>query len=105
MATVDENKSRNRRGVHLQLDPKTRARVARAAAISGQELSEFAISALSEKADKILERHGRIVLNSDEYEFFLDALSAARKPSKRSSSAARQYRRGRRKGVRHRLAD
>lgn len=105
MATVDAKKTRteDKHRMHFRLDPKIKARVAQAAAITGQGLTDFAVSTLSEKADQILERHDSIVLTSDDYGFFLDALADKRKPSKRSLAAARRYRRGRRRGVRYRI--
>ena len=76
-------------------------RVARAAAITGQGLSDFAVSTLSEKSDQIVTRHNIILLTSDEYKFFLNALAEDRNPSTRSRAAAKRYQRGRRKGVRY----
>ncbi len=107
MATIDPKKSPagNKDRMHFRLDPKIKARVARAAAITGQGLTDFAVSTLSEKADRILERHDSIVLAGDEYSIFLKALADDRPPSKRARSAAQRYRRGTRKGVRYRIAD
>lgn len=103
MSTVNAKKPRTseKDRMHFRLDPKIKGRVARAAAITGQGLTDFAVSTLSEKADEILARHDTILLTSDEYNFFLKALDDDRKPSKRSRAAARRYRSGRRKGVRH----
>jgi len=91
--------TRNKDRLNFRLDPEIKARVVRAAAITGQEVTDFAVSTLNEKATEILERHDRLTLNSDDYEFFLKALSQDRKPSKRSRDAARRYRQGKRKGV------
>ena len=103
MSTLDSKKAQtsDKDRMHFRLDPKIKARVARAAAITGQGLTNFAVSTLSEKADEILQRHDSIVLTSDEHSFFLSALADDRKPSKRSRAAAKRYRRGRRKGVRY----
>jgi uncharacterized protein (DUF1778 family) len=103
MATVDPKKTQTseKDRMHFRLDTKIKARVARAAAITGQGLTDFAVSALSEKADQILARHDTILLTSDDYRFFLNALAEDRKPSKRSLSTAKRYRRGQRKGVRY----
>ena len=79
--------------MHFRLDPKIKARVARAAAIRCQGLTDFAVSALSEKADQILARHDTILLTTVEYSFFLNALAKDRKPSKRSRAAAKRYQR------------
>lgn len=75
------------------LHPKIKERVARAAAISGQGLTDFVVSTLSEKADQILAHHDTVLLTSDEYSFFLNALADDRKASKRSRAAAKRYRR------------
>src|SRR2546425_9994062 len=106
MSIVDSKKPQTieKDRMHFRLDPKIKARVARAAAITGQGLTDFAVSTLSEKADQILARHDTILLASDEYSFFLNALEDDRKPSKRSRAAAKRYQRGRRKGVRYQVA-
>lgn len=78
--------------LHLHLDPKIKARIARAAAITGEGLTDFAVSTLSEKADQGIARHDTILLVSDEYNFFLKALDDDRKPSKRSRGPAKRYR-------------
>lgn len=107
MATVDPKKTQtnDKNRMHFRLDTKIKARVARAAAITGQRLTDFAVSALSEKADQILARHDTILLTSDEYKFFLNALAEDHKPSKRSRDAAKRYQRGRRKGVRYHVGN
>ena len=103
MAKVDAKKTRTseKDRMHFRLDPKIKARVSRAAAITGQRLSDFAVSTRSEKADQILARHDTILLTSDEYSFFLNALADDGKPSERSRAAAKRYRRGHRRGVRY----
>ncbi|MEK6284998.1 MAG: DUF1778 domain-containing protein [Acidobacteriota bacterium] len=103
MATVDPKKpsTSEKDRMHFRLDPKIKARVVRAAAITGQGLTDFAVSTLSEKADQILERHDAIVLTSEDYNFFLRALADDKQPSKRSRTSAERYRTGRRKGVRY----
>src|SRR5262252_5171096 len=88
--------------MNFRINAEIKARVARAAAITGQELTDFAVSTLNEKATAIIERYDTITLDRDDYEFFLKALDKkAQKPSKRALSAARRYRQGRRKGARH----
>lgn len=93
--------------MNIRLAPTIKERVARAAALSGQDLTEFAVSTLSEKADLIIERHDHLLLGSSEHEFFLDALAdtTVEEPSQRSLTAAEKYRQGIRKGVRYSLAD
>jgi uncharacterized protein (DUF1778 family) len=93
--------------LNFRLAPAVKERVARAAALSGQDLTEFAVAALSEKADVIIERHDNLLLGSEEHEFFLDALAEPiiQELSERSLAAAEKYRQGKRKGVRYHLAN
>ena len=107
MAVTKQEKiaTRNKDRMNFRLDPEIKERVARAAAIMGQELTDFAVSALSEKADEVLGRHESLLLTSEDYQFFLAALDEDRETSERSRAAAKRYRRGRREGVRYRLAD
>jgi len=105
MPPAKAKKSRipNKDRMNFRLDPEIKVRVARAAAITGQGLTDFAVSVLSEKADEIIERHDNILLSGTELDFFLSALEDNSKPSKRSRAAAARYRKGRRIGVRYHL--
>lgn len=91
--------------INFRLDPEIKARLVRAAAITGQELTDFAVSTLSEKANQVIEHHNTVELNIKQYEFFLKALDGDKEPSNRSQTAAKRYMRGRRKGVGYQLAD
>ena len=102
---VTKTQSASKDRMHFRLAAEIKDRVTRAAAITGQGLTDFAISALSERADEILDRQETLLLNRKEYDFFLSSLDNDRKPSRRSRTAAARYRRGVRKGVRYRLAD
>lgn len=102
---VSSNSEESRMNFRLASDVKKR--VARAATLVGQDLTEFAVAALSEKADVIIERHDQMLLGSKDYDFFLDALAetTVSEPSERSRAVAARYRQGMRKGVRYQLAD
>jgi uncharacterized protein (DUF1778 family) len=91
--------------MHFRLAPEIKDRVTRAAAIAGQGLTDFAVAALSARADEILDRHETVLLSRKDYHFFLTSLDTGKTPSRRSRAAAARYRRGRRKGVRYRFAD
>jgi uncharacterized protein (DUF1778 family) len=86
--------------MHFRLAPDIKARVDRAASITGQGQIDFAIPALSERADKILERHDTVLLDSNAYDFFIESLGHRYKPSQTSRASAARYQRGQRKGVR-----
>jgi uncharacterized protein (DUF1778 family) len=103
--TMSQSQEHSR--MNIRLAPAVKERVARAAALSGQDLTEFAVATLSEKADLVIERHDHLLLGSEEHEFFLNALAEPiiQEPSDRSRSTAEKYRQGTRKGVRYTLAD
>lgn len=93
--------------LNVRLTTAIKERVAKAAALSGQDLTEFAVAVLSEKASLIIQQHDNLLLGSEDHDFFLETLNAPNvsEPSARSLSAAEKYRRGNRKGVRYILAD
>lgn len=93
--------------LNVRLSPEVKNRVARAASILGQDLTEFAVATLNRRAVEVIDEHDELLLGSEDYRFFLDTLDDTKvnAPSKRSESSAEQYRRGVRKGVRHHLAD
>lgn len=93
--------------LNVRLASDVKDRVMKAAALSGQDLTEFAVATLSEKANLVIERHDNLLLGSEEHDFFLRALAeeTVPEPSERSRSAAEKYRQGIRKGVRYVLAD
>lgn len=102
MSTVKKASGTDKARMNFRLPGEIKKRVARAAAISGQEMTDFAVSTLSERADEVIERHTRIVLNGEDHNFFLRALEDnSRVPSARSRVAAERYHRGRRKGVKY----
>lgn len=93
--------------LNFRLSPEIKARVAKAATIVGQDLTEFAITTLNQRAVEILEKHDHLLLGSEDYQFFLNALDETEpaEPSRKSQEIADKYRRGIRKGVRYNLAD
>ena len=105
--TIETKKQATEGRLNFRLALDIKERVARAAALTGQDLTEFAVAALNEKAGEVIERHDHLLLGSKDYEFFLDILSATEvsKPSDRSLKTAETYRRGKRKGVRYKIAD
>lgn len=106
--SVTENKNTERQSrLNVRLSTAVKERVARAATIVGQDLTEFAVSTLSQKADEVIKKHDSVLLGSEDYRFFLDALSVEEtgEPSEKSNKAADRYRRGKRKGARYQIAD
>ena len=105
--SVTKDKSRSVPGrMNIRIAVEVKERISKAAALSGQDLTEFAVTTLSEKAAEIIDRHDQLLLDADDYQHFLSTLSEAEfVPSEKSQAIAEKYRRGTRKGVRFGLAD
>lgn len=93
--------------LNFRLAREVKERVVRAAALTGRDLTEFAVAALNEKASEVIEQYDHLLLESSDYQYFLVALSDKddARPSQRSRDAAKRYKAGKRKGVRYQLAD
>lgn len=106
-AKVTSNAGSDQSRLNVRLSTEIKARISRAAALTGRDLTEFAVATLNEKADEVIERYENVLMNGGDYKLFLDALEDKKKPkaSKKSLEAAARYRRGTRKGVRYSLAD
>ncbi len=106
MTIVKERKALDQSRLNIRLSSEIKARIARAATILDQDLTEFTVATLNEKAVEIIEKHDQVVLSPEEYKFFLDALDEpAKEPSEYSLKALEKYRRGIRNGVRYEFAD
>lgn len=87
MSTTTEHDAR----LNFRLSREIKNRVERAAAVSGQSVSDFAVSALARTADDVLERYQTIVLGDAERDFFLALLNAEQEPSEKTKEAVRRY--------------
>ena len=86
-AKAKKMRTQNKDKMSFRLDPEIKARVAHAAAINGQELTDFVVLTLRERADEILARHDSLFMSSKDYELFLNLLGG---PQKTFESVARR---------------
>lgn len=77
--------------LEMRLTPEQKGILERAAAITGQPLTGFALSHLMERAQEILERHHKTVLSRRDWELFLSMLESDVKPNRALRAAARRY--------------
>lgn len=106
MAILKSNTISEPSRMNIRLAIEIKERIVKAASLSGQDLTEFAVATLSKKAEEIIERHDNLLLDSEDYQFFLNALSEnPSEPSEKSQQIAARYKQGIRKGVRYHLAD
>ena len=93
--------------LNVRLTPEIKLRIDQAAAILGQDLTEFATSTLSQRANDVIEKNEEFVLTQAERKFFMDYLAGDYdpKPSQKTIEATERYKRGRQKGVTYELSD
>jgi uncharacterized protein (DUF1778 family) len=84
--------------LNFRLSRAVKERVERAALLSGQSVSDFAVSALARSADDILQRHNILTLADQDRDFFLALLDQDDKPSEKALAAAARYQMGERRG-------
>lgn len=67
--------------LNIRLRPDIKERIERAANLSGKSLTDFAVNALSETADGVLEHHEAATLSDRDREIFLRVLDERAKPN------------------------
>lgn len=75
----------------MRLSSAHKALIKRAAAIRGQPVSAFAVSALLERAEEVVARHDTTTLSSSDFARFLSILDDDR-PNARLRAAVRRQR-------------
>ena len=79
--------------LNIRVRPEIKDRIARAANISGQSVTDFAVRALSETADEILERNHVTELSDRDRDIFLRVLDEKAKPNELLIRAAKTHKR------------
>jgi len=107
MGIVLEKKSRPQSRLNVRLSPEVKARIARAAHILGQDLTEFASITLNSRADEVIAENEEFALSEKDRRAFLDILSGdfEWQPSEKSLKLASEYKRGTKKGQTYEFAD
>jgi uncharacterized protein (DUF1778 family) len=77
--------------IDFQLDSQAKAVIEKAAALSGQSLSDFAVSALLEKATQVLTAQPVRVVSERDARTFLSVLDSEDQPNEALREAAAWY--------------
>lgn len=83
-------KDKNAR-LNFRLKPEIKDRIEKAATISGKSTTDFAVAALSETADEVLERYHVAKLSNSDRDMFLAILDRADKPNALLKRAAKTH--------------
>jgi len=107
MLTTKGKTKRSESRLNVRLSTNLKERVVRAAAILGQDLTEFAASTLNDRAVEVIERHENFELTQAERQFFFDYMDGKikTKPSARPRRVAKEYLKGKKRGDVYELAD
>lgn len=76
------NRHRNQKSVRIEvrITPEAKELIERAAVLTGQSLTDFTVSNLTETALATIERHKRVILSDRDRDLFLAALDRPAKP-------------------------
>jgi len=107
MLATKEKTKRSESRLNVRLSTPLKERVVRAAAILGQDLTEFAVSTLNDRDIEVIERHENFELTQTERQFFFDYMDGKikAKPSARARRVAKDYLKGKKRGDAYELAD
>ena len=90
MAVSQKNQKSNAR-LDFRLNRQVKEVIEQAAAVSGQSVSDFAVSALYRTAKEVLEREQTTRLSNRDRDVFLALLDSDAKPNEALKRAAKRY--------------
>lgn len=106
MQFIDKKSVSVQSRLNVRVPQDIKARIARAASIVGQDLTEFTVSTLNDRAVKVLEEHEAFVLTERERQAFFAILDGPLpEPTEKSLEATARYKRGIRKGAVYEFTD
>ncbi len=107
MSITIEKAALGKSRLNVRLSPEVKVRIARAASILGQDLTEFAAVTLNDRAEEVLERHFTLELSREDHRFFIDFMAKedAWEPSEKERELVDQYKQGVRKGLKYEFTD
>ncbi len=101
MATAEKPKAAKQARLGLRLTEEHKARIERAAAMTGQTLNSYATAELLRRADEILEKEEVRRLSDRDRDIFLALLEADLEPTEAAKEAAARFNQGRHNGAKY----
>jgi len=87
MAALEQTISR----LNFRLPVELKEKIERAAIVSGVTVTDFAINALANSAENVLEKHQNRVLSDRDRDIFLAMLDSDREPNEELKKLAEEY--------------
>ncbi|MDQ3633406.1 MAG: DUF1778 domain-containing protein [Acidobacteriota bacterium] len=92
MPTIEKTSVENAR-LNFRLPSEIKERIENAASVSGVTVTDFAISALVDSADEVLENYRKRKLNDRDRDIFLEMIENPPAPNKALREAVKEHRR------------
>jgi uncharacterized protein (DUF1778 family) len=86
---------------NIRMAPDNKRKVERAAKVAKQTLTEFAESAVLDRAEEILAHHERILLSDRDFDIFVCIMEGDTVPTRTAIREAKEFSRGRMEGSRY----
>ena len=99
MATAEKPKAAKQARLGLRLTDEHKARIERAAAMTGQTVNSYATAELLRRADEILEKEEVRHLSNAARDRFLALLDSDHEPNEALKAAAKEYQQGKHIGT------
>ncbi len=93
MPTTQENVTESIARLNFRLPNEMKETIERAAVASGLTVTDFAINALVNSANEVLERHQTRTLSNRDRDVFLALLDSDEEPNEALKEAAKEYKR------------
>ena len=90
--SVAENTLNGVARFNFRLPADIKDRIEKAAIVSGLTVTDFAINALANTADEVLEKHHNRILSDRDRDIFLDMLENPPEPNEALLAAVKEYR-------------
>ena len=90
--SVAENTLNGVARFNFRLPADIKERIEKAAIVSGLTVTDFAINALANTADEVLEKHHNRILSDRDRDIFLDMLENPPEPNEALLAAVQEYR-------------
>lgn len=91
MPSVEKENPSSSSRLNFRLPSEIKERVENAALVSGVTVTDFAITALANTAEEILERHQARILSNRDRKIFLEMLENPPEPNDALKNAAKEY--------------
>src|SRR5215203_7254533 len=88
---ISEKQTNQAARLNFRLPPEIKERIENAALISGVTVTDFAITALLQRSEEVLEKHQTRMLSNRDRDIFLSMLENPPEPNEALKKAVREY--------------